>query len=67
MSKEDFIKSKLALMNKDSQDGFKDFVEPLQSMVDKSEASRTVQIPADGNWFTLSFNAVEVKQNRLVI
>ena len=43
------IKSNLALMNKDSQDEFKDFVEPLQSMADKSEASRTVQIPADGN------------------
>lgn len=67
MSKEDFIKDKLSLMKKDNQNGFNDFVEPLQNMVDKNEASKTVQIPADGNWFNLSFNAVDVKQNRLVI
>ena len=67
MSKEDFIKDKLSLMQKDNQNGFNDFVEPLQSMVEKNEASKIIQIPADGNWFKLSFKAVEVKHNRLVI
>ena len=67
MSKENFIKDKILLMKKDNQNGFNDFVEPLQNMVEKNEVSKTVQIPADGNWFKLSFNAVEVKQNRLVI
>lgn len=67
MSKSDFIKEKLSLMKKDAQDSFKDFVEPLEEMVEKKEFTKTVQIPADGNWFTLDFKAVQIKENRLVI
>ncbi len=51
MSKKDFINDKLSLMKKDNQDGFKDFVEPLQEMVDANEVKKTVEISADGNWF----------------
>ncbi len=54
-------------MKKDAQDGFKDFIEPLQEMVDANEVKKNIKIPADGNWFTLDFKAVQVKENRLVI
>ena len=67
MSKKDFIKSKLDLIKKDNQDGFKDLAEPLAQMAENGEISKTVEIPADGNWFTISFDAVQVKENRLVI
>lgn len=67
MSNKDFIKRKLNLMEKDSQDGFKDFIEPLNNMADNQDTNKTVEIKADGNWFTLNFKAIQVKENRLVI
>lgn len=67
MSKEDFIKKKLSLMRKDQQAGFDDFVDPLQEMVEKGDVNKTVHVPKDGNWFAMSFDAVQVKENRLVI
>lgn len=67
MSEKDFIKNKLSLMKKDKQAGFEDFVGPLQNMAEKHEVRKTVQIPAHGSWFEISFNAVEIKKDRLVI
>jgi len=67
VSNKDFIKKKLELLIKDEQDGFKDFSEPLAIMAENEEFSKTVKIKADGDWFKLNFNAVQVKENRLVI
>jgi len=67
MSNKDFILKKIGLIKKDGQEGFKDFVDPLQQMVDDNDFSKTVEIEADNNWFTLNFKAVQVKEDRLVI
>ena len=67
VSNKDFIKRKLELMEKDSQDGFKDLLDPLDKMAGEHETSKLIQIPDGNTWFRLKFNAVEVKQNRLVI
>jgi len=39
VSIKDFIKSKLDLMEKDSQDGFEDFIDPLNNMADNQDTS----------------------------
>jgi hypothetical protein len=67
MSEKDFIKNKLSLMQKDKQPVFDKLAEPLQKMAQEAETGKKIKIPVDGNWFTVSFDAVEVKQNRLVI
>lgn len=67
MSIKDFLNKRIQLIEKDGQQGFKDFVEPLQEMAENGKDSKTVEIEADGNWFTLNFKAVQVKENRLVI
>ena len=67
MADKDFIIKKLELMQKDKQKGFKELVEPLQDVAENNALHKTVDIPVDGNWFTVSFKAVEVNKNRLVI
>ncbi len=67
MSNKDFIKKKLELLEKDNQNGFKDFVEPLNEMAESQSNSKTVEVKADGNKFKLNFQAVQIKENRLVI
>jgi len=67
MSDKDFINSKLLLMRQDKQPVFDGFVGPLQEMAKQGELGKTVKIPVDGNWFTVSFDAVQVKEDRLVI
>ncbi len=36
-------------------------------MAKQGELGKTVNIPVDGNWFTISFDAIQVKEDRLVI
>jgi hypothetical protein len=67
MSDKDFINSKLLLMKQDKQPVFDGFVGPLQEIAKQGELGNTVKIPVDGNWFMVSFDAVEVKKDRLVI
>jgi hypothetical protein len=67
MSKVDFIKSKLGLLKKDDQSIFDSLADPLSKMAESSQTSNTIHIPADGNWFNVSFDAVEQKSDRLVI
>ena len=67
MSDKDFINNKLQLMKKDKQTVFDGFVGPLQEMAQDGTLTKKIQIPADGRWFSVSFDAVEVKKNRLVI
>ncbi len=62
-----FINNKLKLLKKDNQNLFSGLAEPLAKMVENGEVSKVVKIPSDGNWFNLSFDAVEVAKNRLVI
>lgn len=62
-----FIKSKLPLISKDKQEVFKDLVEPLSKMADDRVLSKTIHIPADGNWFKITFSGALIKENRLVI
>ncbi len=54
-------------MKKDKQKTFDSFVGPLEEMVEQDESRKVVQIPADGSWFEIAFDAVQVKENRLVI
>jgi hypothetical protein len=61
MSDKDFINSKLLLMKEDKQTVFTGFVGPLQEMAQQGELGKKVQIPVDGNWFTVSFDAIQVK------
>ncbi|MGD8939521.1 MAG: hypothetical protein PVJ72_09080 [Gammaproteobacteria bacterium] len=67
MNEKDFIKGKLSIMAKDKQKGFDELVEPLSDMAQEGEQAKKVQIPADGNWFTISFEAIEIANDRLVI
>ena len=67
MSIKDFLNKRIKLIEKDGQKGFKNFVEPLHEMADSQNTSKPVEIEADGNWFTLNFKAIQVKENRLVI
>lgn len=67
MSMLKFIKIKLALISKDKQKVFKDLAEPINEMAEQEILLKKVQIPADGNWFKISFDAIEVKKDRLVI
>lgn len=36
-------------------------------MAQQGELTKKIHIPADGNWFSVSFDAIEVKKDRLVI
>ena len=67
MADKDFIVKKLLIMKKDKQDVFDKLADPLQAAVEKGSTEGKINIPADGNWFTISFDAVEVKKDRLVI
>jgi len=67
MSVKDFIKRKLELIEKDDSQEFKNLLDPLDKMADENESSKLIQIPDGNTWFKLKFNAVEIKQNRLVI
>ncbi len=67
MNKIDFIKQKLNLLAKDKQSVFQELGPSLQQMADKEQNQKIVKIPADGNWFTISYDAVEVRADRLVI
>jgi hypothetical protein len=67
MDRKDFILSKLKLAKQDKQKTFSNLSEPLAKMIEKDEASEIVKVPVDGNWFKIEFDAVKVKEDRLVI
>ena len=67
MSDKDFIIKKLSLMKKDKQPVFDELVEPLSKMAEEGATRKKIKVPADGNWFNISFEAVEVKEDRAVI
>jgi hypothetical protein len=67
MSNINFIKNKLTFIEKDKQKIFSEFIDPLNSMAERGEVNKKIQIQADGNWFNLSFQSVEIKKDRLVI
>ncbi len=57
----------MALLKKDNQQTFSELAEPLAKMLENGEATKIVKVPSDGNWFKVSFDAVELNENRLVI
>ncbi len=63
----DFILNKLALLKKDNQQTFSELAEPLVKMLENGEATKIVKVPNDNNWFKVSFDAVRVAEDRLVI
>lgn len=67
MSKYDFIKDKLSLMSKDKQEVFDELAPPLEAMAEHGETKKKVQVPSDGNWFSISFDAIDQKKDRLII
>lgn len=67
MAENEFIKAKIDLMAQDKQAGFAQLAPALTDMAKTGVQTRTVQIPADGNWFVVSFDAIEEKTDRLVI
>ncbi len=67
MSDNNFIKDKLNILHQDKQPGFAPLHEALSEMAKSGEQARKIQIPADGNWFSLSFDAIEQKKDKLVI
>jgi hypothetical protein len=67
MAENEFIKTKLDLMAQDKQAGFNQLAPSLIDMAKTGVQTRTVQIPADGNWFVVSFDAIEERTDRLVI
>jgi len=67
MSDKDFIIKKLNLIQKDRQPVFDKLVEPLTQMAEQGVQGKKIKITADGNWFNVSFDAVEAKKDRLVI
>ena len=67
MSIKKFIEDKLKLIKKDKQSVFSDMVDTLAKQIEDAPEASTFEIPIDGNWFRLSFTALEVKKDRLVI
>lgn len=67
MSDKDFLRSKVELLGKDKQSFFDGLAAPLSDMIKQGEHDRKIQIPADGNWFRISFDAIEARKDRLVI
>ena len=67
MSQEKFINGKLNLLAQDKQPIFDKIAGSLSTMVEKGELSKIVKIPTDNNWFKLSFDAVAVAEDRMVI
>lgn len=67
MSRKDFLLRKIGLLKKDGQEVFSELSDTAESMAENNTSSETVEIGADGNWFTVSFDAIEVKKDRLVI
>ena len=67
MAISDFIKNKLELISRDNQKVFTDLSGPIHDMAKDGLASKKVKVPADGNWFTVSFDAVELQKDRLVV
>lgn len=67
MSVEKFIKNKLSILEKDNKKGFTELRSSFEEMADSGVGKKVVQVPADGNWFKLSFEAVEIKQDHLII
>ncbi len=67
MNQKDFIKSKIELLAKDDQKTFNDMSSALDTMAEKGMRQNTVKLPTDGNFFKISFDAVKIKEDRLVI
>jgi hypothetical protein len=65
VSYKDFLNKKIKTIIKDGQMG--DFVEPLQEMMEAGDEEKAIRITPDGNWFKVSFDAVQVKKDRLLI
>lgn len=64
MDKNAFIQKKLALLKKDNAGGMGSIAESLSSApIDGS----SVKIKADGNWFKVSFDAVQIQNDRALI
>jgi hypothetical protein len=67
MAKKDFIIKKLDLIKKDKQPVFEELAEPLKKLAENGKVSGQIKVPADGNWFNVSFDAIQVKEDRAVI
>jgi len=67
MSNKKFIAEKLGLIRKDNQSVFASIVDPLSKTMEDSPEKLSFKVPVDGNWFKLSFTALELKKDRLVI
>lgn len=67
MSQEKFIDGKLGILKQDKQPVFSEIAAPLATMMDKGAVSEIVKIPSDNNWFKLSFDAVQVGEDRMII
>lgn len=67
MSKDDFFKQKLGLLRKDKQGVLGKIADPLEEHLKDNSDRTPLQIPIDGNWFKVSFSAIQVKEDRLVI
>lgn len=67
MSTEKFIKDKIENMLRDKQNVFKDLHGTINKILEEGEYTKTVHVPADDNWFNISFDAIEIKQDRMVI
>ncbi len=64
MDRKTFIENKLALLKKDDTKGLGVLAEPLSKAYFDD---KTVKVNADGNWFEVTFDAVQVKEDRAVI
>jgi hypothetical protein len=67
MSQEKFINSKLSMLTQDKQSVFSEIAAPLSAMMEKGDVSKIVKIPSDNNWFKLSFDAIQVAEDRMII
>lgn len=67
MANNDFFKKKLGLLKKDKQEVLGDLASPLEEHIKGSNGTTPIEIPIDGNWFKVSFSAIQLKEDRLVI
>ena len=67
MDTKSFLLNKLKLLKKDQQLGFSDIAEPLAKSLEKNANANNIDIKADGNWFKVSLDAVQLDIDRAVI
>jgi len=67
MAIKDFLLQKLKYLTKDAQPVFDRLSDTLQQGAENAAPGKSITVPVDGDWFRISFDAIEEKDDRAVI